>query len=191
MSLTPAQRAVSDHLVAERGRVTWRGQPGPGGWVASTLEPGGAGAAPETVRFRRSKAFPGCELHWVDFVNGDGRLVSTLVRTRQGPTGAWLADPIGGGGRPPYRSRPWVNFAAMWTDEMFAAGGQVIGAGADQARLVRLTFTDGAVLADTVEAGIVLFYASSGMSFPATVDILGGDEELLASYRDFDYLDLA
>ena len=36
MSLTAAEQAAFDHLVAEPGPVTWTSPPSPGGWVAST-----------------------------------------------------------------------------------------------------------------------------------------------------------
>ena len=152
MPLTEAEQAVFDHLTAEPGSVTWAGPRSPAGWQASKGGPGGAGADPATVRFRRSRAFPGCQMHSVDFADADGRAAHALVRTWQGPRGAWLVRPIGGGSGPgPYRSRSWVNFAAQWSADMFAAGGHVIGRDAELAHLVRLTFADGTVLDDVVE----------------------------------------
>jgi hypothetical protein len=73
------------------------------------------------------------------------------------------AEPIGGGGGgQPYRSRPWVNFAAGWNAHLFAAGGHVTGQGAEAACLVRLTFADGTTIEDTVDNGVVLFFTSPG-----------------------------
>jgi hypothetical protein len=56
-----------DHLVATPGPVTWTSRPGPSGWVASIRDGGGADADPATVRFVRTRAFPGCQLHEAAF----------------------------------------------------------------------------------------------------------------------------
>jgi hypothetical protein len=71
----------------------------------------------------------------------------------------------------------------MLTDR---AGGNVEGNGAEQAKLVRMTFADGFVLVDTVDNGIVLFFEPRGMAFPADVEILDAKGSMLASYREFD-----
>jgi hypothetical protein len=186
MSLTAAEQAAFDHLVAEPGRVTWTGAPSPGGWVASTRDGGGGGADPATVRFARSRAFLACQLHEVDFATRDGQAQSMVVRTWQEPDGSWAAEFIGGGGgREPRRSRPWVNFAAGWNAQQFSAGGHVIGQGAEAASLVRLTFADGTTIEDTVGNGVVLFFASRRVSFPARVEILGAAGNVLAEYDEF------
>lgn len=186
MSLTAAEQAAFDHLTAEPGPVTWTGPPSPGGWVASTRGPGGADADPATVRFIKSRAFPGCQLHKVDFATRGGQARRMLVRTWQEPDGSWAAVSIGGGGgRVPHRSRPWVNFAAGWNAQQFAAGGHVAGQGAEAARLVRLAFADGATVEDTADGGVVLFLASPGVSFPARVQILGTAGNVLAEYDEF------
>ena len=115
MTLSGAEQAVVDQLTAEPGPVIWVGPASPGAWVAAAQDGGGLGADPATIRFRKSRAFADCELHHVDFINRDGKSEQWLVRAWQGPDGAWTADPIGGGsGAGPYRSRPWVNFAATW-----------------------------------------------------------------------------
>ncbi len=145
MSLTGAEQAVFDHLAAAPGPVTWVSPPSPGGWAASTATGGGAGADPATVRFRKSRAFPGCQLHEVEFAHPRRPARSTarphLAGTRRHP--GWplpsAAAPAGG----PYRSKPWVNFAAQWNAQLFAAGGPVTGQGAEAAHLVRLTFAGG------------------------------------------------
>jgi hypothetical protein len=190
MPLTAAEQAVVDHLAAEPGPVTWVSPPSPGGWVAQERSGGGEGADPATVRFRKSRAFPGCQLHQAEFVTRGGQPQHMLVRTWQEPDGSWVADPIGGGGGAgPHRTRPWVNFAAGWNTDLFAAGGQVIGDGAEAAHLVRLTFADGTTLADLVNNGVVLFFASPGVAFPARVEILGGAGDVLAEYDEFNDLE--
>jgi len=189
MSLDGAEQAVVDHLTAAPGPVTWASPPSPGGWVAQVRD-GDESADLATVRFRKSRAFPGCQLHEVDFATREGRREHLLVRTWQEPDGSWTADPIGGGsGGEPYRSKPWVNFAAQWNAQLFAAGGHVTGQGAEQARRVRLTFADGTAIEDVPGNGVVLFFASAGVVFPARVEILSDAGDLLAEYDEFNDLD--
>jgi len=186
VSLTGAEQAIVDHLVADPGRVTWAGPASPGRWVASATSGGGEGADPATVRFRKSRAFAGSQLHEVEFATRNGRRQRILVRTWQESGGSWVADPIGGGGGPdPNRPKPWVNFAAQWSTDLFAAGGRVTGAGSEPAHLVRLTFADGTVLEDMVHNGIVLFFSTPGVTFPAAVQILDAAGDILASYHEF------
>ena len=64
----------------------------------------------------------------------------------------------------------------------------MIGDGAEQAHLVRLTFADGATIEDRVDSGVVLFFTSPGVAFPASVEILGAAGDVLAGYDDFDDL---
>lgn len=53
---SPGRRVAAGHL----------GQPpSPGGWVASIRHGGGEAAHPATVQFVNSRAFPGCQLHYV------------------------------------------------------------------------------------------------------------------------------
>lgn len=108
-----------------------------------------------------------------------------LVRTWQGPRGVWVAAPIGGGGPDPHRARPWVNVAAQWSATMFAAGGRVIGEGAGSAHLVRLAFADGTALEDVVENGVVLFFTTPGVAFPARAEIRSAAGDVLADYQEF------
>jgi hypothetical protein len=186
VSLTAAEQAAFDHLTAAPGPVTWTGPRSPGGWAASVRRGGGAGADPATVRFVKSRAFPGCQLHEVDFATSDGQARHMLVRTWQDPDGSWAVQPVGGGGgKGPRRNRPWVNFAAAWNAQQFAAGGHVTGQGAEAARLVRLTFADGTTIEDTADGGVVLFFVSPGVSFPARVEILGTAGDVLAAYDEF------
>jgi len=186
MPLTAAQQAAFDLLVAEPGRVTWASPPSPGGWVASTRGGEGVGADPASMRFVKSREFRDCLLHWVDLFTRGGAARSVVMRTWQEPDGPWAAEIIGGGGGgEPRRSRPWVNFAAAWNARSFAAGGHVIGPGAEAACLVRLTFADGTTLEDTADDNVVLFFASPGVSLPASVEILDTRGDKLAEYAEF------
>ena len=93
-----------------------------------------------------------------------------------------------GEGDGPPRDRPWVNFTTAWDARHFAGDGDVAGGGATQARRVRVTFADGTTLADTMDNGVVLFWTSPGVTFPAHIEIHGAAGEVLAAYDDFDYL---
>jgi hypothetical protein len=184
---TEAEQAVVDHLAAEPGPLLGAGPPGPGGWVASVRSGGGEDADLATVWFRKTRVFPACQMHFVVFATRAGRPRSAVLRTWREPGGTWAVGPIGGGGGPgPYRSRPWVNFAAQFRTDLFAAGGEVIGEGAEQAAIVRLTFANGTAIKDTVENGVVLFSTSPGPESRARVEILSGAGAVLAEYDEFD-----
>lgn len=188
MTWSKAEQAVADHLVAEPGPLLGVPQPpGPDGWVASARFGGGEGADLATVRFRKTRIFPACQMHFVVFATRGGSPRSVVLRTWREPGGAWAVGPIGGGGGPgPYRSRPWVNFTAQFRTDLFAAGGEVTGDGAEQAAVVRLTFTNGTAIEDTVENGVVLFATSPGPECRARVEILSGAGAVLAEYDEFD-----
>ena len=62
------------------------------------------------------------------------------------------------------------------------------GEGAQAASRVRLTFPDGTTLTDQVYNGTVLFYASPGVAFPATVEIMTAAGDSLAEYGEFNNL---
>jgi len=62
----------------------------------------------------------------------------------------------------------------------------VIGEGAEQVAIVRLTFTNGTVIEDAVDNGVVLFATSPGPGSRARVDILSGAGAVLAEYDEFD-----
>jgi hypothetical protein len=142
------------------------------------------------VRFVKSRAFPGCQLHHADFATRDGKPRHLLARTWQQPDGSWAAVPIGsGGGRDTDRSRPWVNFAAAWNAQQFAAGGHVTGQGAETARLVRLTFADGTTIEDTVDNGVVPFFTSPGVTFQPKSRSSAPRGNTLAAYDEFSDLE--
>jgi hypothetical protein len=184
---TEAEQAVAHHLAAEPGPLLGAGPPGPGGWVASVRSGGGEDADLATVHFRKTRVFPACQMHFVAFATRGGSPRTAVLRTWQQPGGTWAVGPIGGGGGPgPYRSRPWVNFTAQYRTDLFAAGGEVIGDGAEQAGLVRLTFADGTVIEDTVDNAVVLFATSPGHESRARVQILNGAGAVLAEYDEFD-----
>jgi hypothetical protein len=65
----------------------------------------------------------------------------------------------------------------------------VTGQGAEAAHLVRLTFADGTAIDDVVENGVVLFFTTPGVAFPARVEILSAAGDVLADYDEFDDLE--
>ena len=163
----------------------------PGGWVASIQHGGGAGAIRSSIRFRRDRVYEGCHMYAVAFSRKDRPTWLMVVRAFQGPDGAWLADPIGGGaGRGLSRPRPWVNFTARGgrTSSDFAGGGEVIGEGSDLARKVLLRFEDGTGAEDEVQDGLVLFYIDHPVICPARVTVMGMDGKALSDYSAFDEL---
>ncbi|HEY2307960.1 MAG TPA: hypothetical protein VGI05_18980 [Streptosporangiaceae bacterium] len=186
MALAPSQQAVFDYLVAGPGVQHRVSPPDQRGWVAFTSSGGGADADPGTVEFRKTRGFGDCELHYAAFRTTGGQEQWLLSRTWRRPGGDWAAGPIGGGGGGhPARRRPWVNFAAMWGDALFAGGGEVTGDGCEQAHLVRLTFADGTAVQDGADQGVVLFFVPRAVTFPASVQILGRDGTVLAAYEEF------
>jgi hypothetical protein len=182
---TEAEQAVFDHIVAEPGPVLWAGPPSPAGWMASVSSGGVAGAVPATVQFRKSREFSACQLHSVTFDTREHSQVTMILRAWPEPGGTWAVCSIGGGGPGPHRSEPWVNFAAQLGADSFAAGGDVIGDGAEQAHRVRLTFAGGVAVEDTVDGGVVLFFTSPGVACPARVEIFSDPGAILASYDEF------
>ena len=184
--VTEVEEAIVAHLVRQPG-VRSASRPGPSGWVASTGGQGGPGADPDSIAFQKTRQLPTCQMHQVAFTNFREIPVELVIRTCLEPDGTWIVSPTGGGSPgPSRRQEPWVNFTAGFGAEGFSAGGNVEGNGAEQAKLVRMTFADGFVLVDTVDNGIVLFFEPRGMAFPADVEILDAKGSMLASYREFD-----
>jgi hypothetical protein len=189
MALTKAQQAVVDYLVVEpeSGADPVSTTPACRGWVSRVGRGGGPSADPTTVRFRKSRAFEGCELHSVAFSTRDGRPMTSITRTLVHENGGTTVAPIGGGGGgAPRRDHPWVNFAAQWDSSAFRGGGEVIGEGAEQARLVRLKFANGTIAEDNVGGGVVLFEVRGPIALPIQVDVLDGGDALIHSYTEFE-----
>jgi hypothetical protein len=147
---------------------------------------GGPGADPSSIVFQKTRVFATCQMHSVAFSNRRGPRV-LVIRTWQGPDGAWIVAPVGGGSPgPSRRTKPWVNFTAGFGAHGFAAGCYLEGTGSELARSVRLTFANGIVVTDALDNGIVLFFEPRPVGFPADVEILSGQGERLASYTAFD-----
>lgn len=185
-----SHQAIADHL-ASQPAASRRRRPRTGqrGWtsVAHVGDRGGEGADPGTIQFAKTKVFPSCQLHQVNFVDWAGRAMTLLVRTWQVEDGTWRVAPCGGGGADghPRRIRPWVNFTAGFGPDAFTGGGYVVGDGAERARVVRLTFANAVVIEDTVEGGVVLYFEPRRVATPAEVDILDAEGASLVRYEEF------
>jgi hypothetical protein len=183
-----SHQAIADRLATPPS--PWRRRPRTGqrGWtsVAHIGDPGGEGADRTTIQFAKTKVFASCQLHQVSYVDWAGRSMNLLVRTWQEDDRTWTVAPCGGGGGGhPRRSRPWVNFAAGFGPDTFTGGGWVVGDGAERARVVRLTFANAVVIADTVEGGVVLYFEPRRVTTPVEVDILDADGASLVRYEEF------
>jgi hypothetical protein len=160
-----------------------------GGWTSSTHYGGGPGADPATIQFVKTRTFPSCQMHYVRFTNRFRKIPCvSVIRTWREEGGRVSVGPLGGGGADePAREDPWVNMTAGWTANRFMGGGSVIGDGAENASLVRLTFTNGAVADDTVENGVVLFVLEPvEVVMPAVVTVLDATGTALVTYQEFE-----
>jgi len=156
------------------------------GWSSSISHGGGPGADPATIEFVKTKSFPTCQLHEVDYISHKGWGMHSLIKTWQDEDGGWRAHSLGGGAGPgPNRRRPWVNFCAGFGPESFTGGGHVVGEGAEKARSVRLTFANDVLIEDTVDDGVVLFFEARAVVAPADVSVFDEAGATLASYREF------
>jgi hypothetical protein len=117
----------------------------------------------------------------VTYKDADGLRHFDVIGAVRNDDGSWGQAGAAGGVGEPQRQHPWANLGGWWSNELFCAGGRVIGDGAEQAARVRLTFSDGTTLDDEVEAHVVLFLVEHGVEQPARADIHGRDGEVLAS----------
>ena len=183
---TEVEEAIVATLVMEPA-VPITSKTGGSGWTASVGSGGGPGADPTTIVFQKTRILPTCQMHSVAFTNDRGIPVQWVIRTWRKSDRSVVVAPVGGGGgHGPVRTNAWVNFAAQWGPEHFAAGGHVEGNGSEQAVNVRLIFTDGYTLEDSVDAGNVLFFEPRSVVFPADVEILDEHGGRLTKYKEFD-----
>ena len=127
-------------------------------------------ADPKTIVFRKERAGTTRRIFAVSYSDSAfGHPHFDIVGVNQQEDGSWSAGGgAGGSGGGPVRDKPWVNFAGWWGVDLFCAGGQVIGTGADQAQRVELSFVDGTTVGDSVDDGVVLFLIEHSVELPAT-----------------------
>lgn len=182
MALTKTQRLIVEYLATQPDPPERSGQADPGGSTPHGLGPV---ADASTVRFRRHRDFPGCQLHAVSF-RRSGRLWREVVRVDRDLKGGWSVHPVGSGSGAEWcPEQPRVNFTAQAGSE-FTAGGDIVGIGVERTHAVQLTFADGAVVEDVVADGIALFFIPSPVAFPARVRLVDRDGKALASYSEFE-----
>jgi hypothetical protein len=158
-----------------------------GGITLTTFAPGVPWSAdPNTVVFRKERDGTRTRLFNVSYSDTSGQAHVDIVGVTRQPDGSWLATgSAGGSGYKPARDKPWVNFGGWWGPDVFCAGGDLVGSGAELARHVQLVFGDGTVIEDTVDDGLVLFLIERGVQPPATARILGANGDLLATHPAF------
>jgi hypothetical protein len=179
------RRAILAHLAWRP--VDREPLPRPGGTTRPVPRVGGKpfAADPATVRFLKERGIPGRRLFAVTFDDEHGQRWFWLVAAEQDQTGTWVArGGAGGSGHGPERQEPWVNLAGWWGPGRFYAGGQLLAAGADVAR-VRLRCAKGLELEDDTDGGVVLFLTDRQKDAPVTVEICNGEGQVLASHPGF------
>jgi hypothetical protein len=142
----------------------------------------------DSVEFVKQREVLGCRLFVVAFEADHVRLgpvtMHMIVRAER-DRGGWVARSVSGGaGGGEARPRePHVNLGGSWGRFGFCGGGEVHAARADIAR-VRLRFGNGVECEDDTAAGWVLFYTDRPVERPhATVELLDGAGEIVASYE--------
>jgi hypothetical protein len=151
------------------------------GWVVGGIRPS---ADRQTVVFKKERAGVTTRIYAVSYSDTAGRQHFDVVGAAQGADGSWTAGgSAGGSGNGPVRDRPWVNFGGWWGNDLFCAGGTVMGTGSEQAKRVRLSFADEAAIEDTVDDGVVLFLIERGVQLPATAEIFDANSTLLSSHE--------
>ena len=186
MTETGMRDAVVTHLVQLPAPPEGTVQASRSGWSSSIRYGGGPGANPATIEFVKTRSFPTCQLHSVNFVNHRGWMMHDLIKTWLEPEGSWRVQVLGGGAGPdPHRSRPWVNFCAGFGPQDFSGGGHVVGDGAEKATSVRLKFANDILIEDTVDNGVVLFFEPRTVVAPADVSVVDENGATLVSYVEF------
>jgi len=177
------REAVLERLCAPPGTATRQSTATSG--VATAVVGGMPPSADRsTIVFRKERSCTQKRVYAVSYDDTEGQRHFDIVGVDQQPDGSWSAGGgAGGSGKGPIRDRPWVNFGGWWGVDLFCAGGEVIGTGADQARRVRLSFADGTTVEDTVDDGVVLFLVEHGVQFPATASILDASGTVLATHE--------
>ncbi len=148
---------------------------------------GGMGAKASSVKFLKERSIPHCQVHAVTFEDEAGQQWDCVCFVAQNAQGLWHFEMSGGGGsggeikRHPARDHPWANLAGGGWQDRFWAGGYVINNGLDVAR-VRLTGSNGQVLEDTVDDGLVLFVTDQKVRVPIEVALYNRSGELVGQH---------
>ncbi len=189
------KQVIIDYLSLPEGEIV--SQPDPdtppvlkgGRWVrpGTVRRGGGMGARSASVRFLKERSIPHRQVHAVTFEDETGRQCDCVCFIAQDDEGHWHFESGGGGGsggdvkRYPMRSGPWANLAGGGWEDRFWAGGHVIDNGLDVTR-VRLTGSNGQVLEDTVDDGLVLFVTEQKVRVPVQVELYNHSGEVVGQH---------
>ncbi len=145
------------------------------------------GAKSASVRFLKERSILHRQVHAVTFEDETGQQWDYVCFVAQDAKGRWHFESGGGGGTGgdikyyPVRSYPWANLAGGGWEDRFWAGGHVIDNGLDVAR-VRLTGSNGQVLEDTVDDGLVLFVTDQKVRVPVQVELYNHSGEVVGQH---------
>ncbi|GCE14074.1 hypothetical protein [Tengunoibacter tsumagoiensis] len=148
-------------------------------------------AGEETVHFLRMRSLPGRQVHAVTFKNKSGEDIHFLCHVMQNAQGLW-GFRGGAGGEVSsdlerahlIHEQPWAHLSGGGWPKEFYGGGYIIDKGVKVAR-VKLIATNGTVVEDTVENGIVLFLTDERVETPLQAELYDYSGNLINSHDVF------
>lgn len=191
------RQVVADRLCAPAGRAEVLGEDPEGDQLLRVVGgPLAPAADPSSLRFVKERGSGRRRAYAVAYADAGGSEHLEFVGLYRDDQSRWAPEGGAGGapaGGEPERDRPWANLGAWWDAAHLAAGGAVVGAGAEAARAVRLVLPDGTTAAqDAVgDGGVVLFLverpvAAAPDGVPLLVaEVLDGDGRVLARHPAF------
>lgn len=200
MSEDDLKQVVIDYLSLPEGELVSQPDPnappvqrdGRSVLPGSVRRGGGMGARASTIKFLKERSIAQWQVHAVTFEDETGRPWHFVGFVTQDVQGRWHVEMGGGGGggsgndlpRHPRRNHPWANLAGGGWEDRFWAGGWVIDNGLDVTR-VRLTGSNGQVLEDTIDDGLVLFVTDQKVRVPVQVELYNRSGELVGQHTWF------
>lgn len=167
----PVPQRQAAEIFDARGRII-------AGWPAS--------AQPDSVAFVKERHGQTRSLYAVTYLDSDSAEHLDIVCARRHTDGSWMIGRARGGTNSDVPSdQPRVNLGGLWGPELFWAGGRLTGHGAQHAQRVRLVFGDGNTLDDSIEDDLVLFLAEHAVEIPATAQIFGAGDKIIATHKTF------
>ncbi len=135
-----------------------------------------------TVRFLKERTIPGHQVHAVTFEDETGQHYYSDFYLGQDTAGTWHVSGGGWTREILVRSQPWINLGGGGDENNFSSAGYVSDHGLG-VTLVRLISSNGVVLEDTVENGIVLFVTNQNVEMPVQVELYDATNNLVGSNR--------
>jgi hypothetical protein len=139
-----------------------------------------APARPQTIRVVKERRHADLAMVAVEYDDVQDREWRGMIGLRR-IGGAWAVTGGGGGSRSgePGSPAPWANFAVVWDQRLFMAGGRVHGVGVSRVRVVSAS---GGAGEDSVDDGIALVMADGPFPRPWTVELYDAAGGLLRSH---------